>query len=101
MDNTSIPNTDDTLLASSHALQQSTPLQSPNKKRILNDQETIFIETLHHIASGRISKSEEFDPTLSGLPRKVANHLLLAMQKYGIEGYWKSYIAIFYDRIGL
>jgi hypothetical protein len=69
MDNTSIPNTDDTLLVSSHALQQSTPLQSPNKKRILNDQETIFIETLHHIASGRISKSEEFDPRLSRLPR--------------------------------
>jgi hypothetical protein len=35
MDNTSIPSTADALLASSNALQQSTPLQSPDKKRIL------------------------------------------------------------------
>ena len=99
--NTFHPHTADALLASSNGFQQSTPPQSPDKKRLLNDKETNFIETLRNIERGRISQPEEFDPALSGLSRQIANDLLQAMQKKGIEGYWKSYTAIFYDRIGL
>jgi len=97
MDNLSIPSVADALLGSSNAFQQFTPPQSPSQKSVPNDKAAIFIDTLNNIKSGHISKQAAFDPALSGLCRKVANHLLLARQKDGIAGYLKAYIAIISD----
>jgi DNA-binding transcriptional ArsR family regulator len=99
MDNHSLPSIANDRFA--YAKKEAQSLQSFAKKRVPNEKEMVFIDTLRNIKDGRICKQEQFDPTLSNQWRELAEGLLEAMQVSGIDGFWRAYTAIAHDSVKL